>query len=410
MVLVHLLVKGVYVGEPWHNIFAELTRFAAGGFIFVAGMSVGRIFLPRAQDPARRGATYRALVRRAFYVLAVHYTATLAFMISAVVRGIPLPPVWSLVTDVVLLQEGYDLLPFYVVMLLVSPLLIELVRRRLGVVLGVISIGLFMWGGTNYYVQAIPIQQTFYVVLWQLIFVMGLLAGAIFHKYDALTRGVKIAIAVVSTVAMLVLGAMAHGHHVPLLPPPDPWWFVKVPLATGAALRYLAIIVAMITVTDLLWRYIGGTRVESFVGRLGRRALAMYIAHIVITDQLVPISEKIDVPPAWKLIYFPIAVAMLWIVAYVMDWLRDHAKRRAELSPAPAWQFQGWPVALTAVIVVIILGISAHVNPKQTGRSPYTRPPAATPADEQQTMQRTGGGGRYPLPAATGILRQGDRT
>jgi hypothetical protein len=369
MVFVHLLVQGLEIGHFPHAIFGDYTRFAAGGFIFVAGMGVGRIFLPKANDPAKRVGTYLSLLRRALYILAIHYTATLGFMIFAMLRGEPLPPVTVLATDILLLREGYDLLPFYVVMIALSPLFLELIRRGRAAGLAIASLGVFLWGRDHHYVESIPIQQTFFVVLWQAVFVMGLLAGAAFPMYDALQQRTKIAMAGVATAATLVLTAMAYGWHFGVLPKFDALWFVKVPLSGGEMLRYLAFIIAIITVTDILWRFIRGSRLETFVGQLGRRSLAMYVAHVFVVGLLVPISYRFHVPLILQLAYFPLAVAMLWGVVRAMDAMRERSKRRDAIVARGrfAWRFQGWPVAATAAVLLVTLGIWAHIKPLPPG-------------------------------------------
>ena len=61
MVLVHLVYEGVRMGRILPPVLGEFTRFAAGGFIFLAGLAVTYIFLPKARDPDKRWPTYRAL-------------------------------------------------------------------------------------------------------------------------------------------------------------------------------------------------------------------------------------------------------------------------------------------------------------------------------------------------------------
>ena len=55
MLLVHLYYQNVQFGDFLGKLLGEYTRFAAGGFIFVSGLSIGVIFLPRALDEKRRG-------------------------------------------------------------------------------------------------------------------------------------------------------------------------------------------------------------------------------------------------------------------------------------------------------------------------------------------------------------------
>src|SRR3954464_11978029 len=75
MVLVHLVYEGVRMGSVLTPVLGEFTRFAAGGFIFLAGLAVTYIFLPRARVEEKRWDTYKALWRRSLYLLGVHYAA-----------------------------------------------------------------------------------------------------------------------------------------------------------------------------------------------------------------------------------------------------------------------------------------------------------------------------------------------
>src|SRR5437764_15281848 len=64
MVLVHLVYEGVKMGRVLTPVFGEFTRFAAGGFIFLAGLAVTYIFLPKANNPQKRWGAYQSLWRR----------------------------------------------------------------------------------------------------------------------------------------------------------------------------------------------------------------------------------------------------------------------------------------------------------------------------------------------------------
>src|SRR5882757_6753621 len=131
MVLVHLVYEGVKMGLVLTPVFGEFTRFAAGGFIFLAGLAVTFIFLPKANDPAKRWGAYHALWRRSLYLLFVHYAASLSFIFIYPLRDFagPYPSAWSYVKQVLLFREGCDLLIFYVIMVALSPALIEIIRR-----------------------------------------------------------------------------------------------------------------------------------------------------------------------------------------------------------------------------------------------------------------------------------------
>src|ERR1700685_3099088 len=86
MVLVHLYYQNVQFGDFLGKLLGEYTRFAAGGFIFVSGLSICVIFLPRALDEKRRGKTYKALWRRSLYILAVNYLCAMVLIMMEIFR------------------------------------------------------------------------------------------------------------------------------------------------------------------------------------------------------------------------------------------------------------------------------------------------------------------------------------
>ena len=50
MVLVHLVYEGVRMGRFSARCWGNTLRFAAGGFIFLAGLGISYIFLPKAHE------------------------------------------------------------------------------------------------------------------------------------------------------------------------------------------------------------------------------------------------------------------------------------------------------------------------------------------------------------------------
>jgi hypothetical protein len=187
MVLVHLIYDGVNFGVIQKTI-GEYTRFAAGGFVFVAGLSIGAIFLPRTFANNGRKKVYLSLWRRAFYILCVHFAATLSFVSLDLIKGMrtDVPSIFSLIRDILFFREGGDLLPLYVVVVATSPLLLELIRRKLWWLAAAGSIALFTWGQNHPWLFSSPIHQNFPVILWQAIFTAGVLFGAVLPSYTKL--------------------------------------------------------------------------------------------------------------------------------------------------------------------------------------------------------------------------------
>ena len=338
MVVVHLVQYGMRFGALGHEFFADYTRFAAGGYVLISGMTVGFVFLPRAIDPNRRAAAYKSLLRRAAYILIIHYAVTvLEILIILPLHGDPLPPMGGIIWSMLLFRQGYELLPFYVFMLAVCPLVLELIRRRLTWVVAIVSAGLFAWGsyGENYKRFCFEITHTFFFVLWQAMFVIGLFAGTHLRAYSRLSIRTKLLTAAGCWAMSVVLFFAAYGDHFNLLLP-TPLTFLKNPLSFGEMLRYLGLIGIVVTTTDLLWKWIDLTPIASFVNSLGRRSLAMYIAQIYVVGQIDRLGDYANWPWGTQPIFMAIAVLLLWWIAYALDWF-SYWRTVARL-PQPASQ------------------------------------------------------------------------
>lgn len=365
MLLVHLIHQGMSLG--WHADLwvGEYTRFAAGGFIFIAGLSVGRIYLPRAIDPQLRGAAYYALFRRAGLIIAVHWVAEISFLIMwPLFGGITFREPARRVGEVFLLQSGYDLLPFYVVMVALSPLLLEMLRRRLHWLVAAMSVAVFLVSHATgwWHSHTLPIQRDFYPSLWQVIFVAGLLSADLLTGYDRLSRRGK---AAVVCVAWALHGLMFVAYY-----GPDfglylylPLSFTKVPLSEGEALRYLTLIVAIATTTDLLWKpLLSGRAFTEAAECLGRNSLWVYVAHVWIVQIAVRGSDF--VPHAWgRLLIALAALLVMWTFARWVDRAGrsrpgDRRRRRWFDRTVP-------PVVSTGVCSLVLLLL---VNAQQSAR------------------------------------------
>jgi len=324
MVLVHLAYQNVQFGDFLGKAIGGYTRFAAGGFIFISGMSVGIIFLPRALDACRRMSTYRALWRRSLYILLFQYVAALGLILLGRLQGTsslsdassPL----AVLRDVFLLREGGDLLPFYVLMIALSPLLLEVVRRRRGwAFLSAGSLGLFIWGQHHPWAFAPAAHRSFGPVLWQGIFIAGLVFAFFFGRYDALRRRWKLLTAAIAwgVFGLLFVSEYSSDFGLPHLHLYVS--FAKVPLSDGEALRYLSLIVGIIVSTDLLWPLLVGTAAAEFVQTLGRKSLPVYVAHVWMVAGVSSLAAAWWWMGRWQIILAVASVLLLWIFALILD-------------------------------------------------------------------------------------------
>jgi hypothetical protein len=344
MLLVHLVYADVQCGQAMGKFFGEYMRFAAGGFVFLAGLGVGRFFLPKVQNPVTRRAGYMRLWRRAAILLCAHYIATFLHTVFdqwlgfAAVSATP----WVVVKDVILMRQGDDLLPFYVILTSITPLLLTVLRRRDGFLwLAGISIVLFRVGSLHPNALLLSANPRFPVLLWQMVFVGGLLAGSGFKRYDRMSAKAKSAIMLVAWSAFAVLFLSDYG--------PDFGWprlnlgliFNNRPLSLGEALRYFSITIGILTGIDLLWPLIGHNFIAAILSTLGRRSLFVYVSHLFIVTFAGWLCDQVLYSlGAWQMVLIlPPAVALLWLVATSSEWitatLAAPSGRRSTL-PEPA--------------------------------------------------------------------------
>jgi hypothetical protein len=363
MLLVHLVRQGMSLGTQGNLWVGEYTRFAAGGFVFIAGLSIGTIFLPRARDPEKRWPTYKALWRRSLVILAVHYIAEIGFLLMwPLYGGYGFRHLSAAVWDVLTLRAGYDLLPLYVVMVALAPAMLELMRRGLWWVVAIASVALFTAAHATgvWATWTIPIQKDFFPVLWQVMFVTGLLAAQVLPKYDRLARGWKFGLlaGVWAAHAVLFVGYYGpnFGLHLWL-----PFTFAKVPLTTGEALRYLTLIVGIMVSTDLLWRGLAGGAAAGFCERLGRNSLAVYVFHVWGVQATVHASALLPETTARVLLALA-GLGAMWVFASLLEAGKPAKGRKA--APTAAGQ-----PAMVGRAVTDAQGIRPTDSPVRPGRS-----------------------------------------
>jgi hypothetical protein len=338
MLLVHLVWNNVQFGSFLNNLLGSYTRFAAGGFIFISGLSIGVIFLPRAADPNRRNSAYKALWRRSAYVLCVNYLCAMVLIAMGIIwdwgkRG-NFVQTLPLLRDIFLLREGGDLLPFYVIMIAISPLLMQALRRKWGwLAILLSSISVFIWGLWHPWFLAPAQHENFPPILWQAIFILGLLVGYAWPRYNALTNRAKSLLAAASWLLAACLFVMEYSYQWGMPQLSFGVAFVKVPLSTPEALRYLSIIIGIVTTTDVLWPYIAETSASAFVQTLGRKSLPVYALHLWVVKVMGFLAVAWPSMGAWQISMAFFSILILWLFALILD-VTSTPKSKHAASPA----------------------------------------------------------------------------
>jgi hypothetical protein len=338
MLLVHLYYEpGIQFGNWLGSILGDYTRFAAGGFIFISGLSIGVIFIPRAARPEKRSATYHALWKRSVYILGVHFLCAMSLAVMAILftpnNNFTNP--FAMLRDIFLLRDGGDLLPFYVLMVALSPLLIASLRRKNGWV-GVLvtSLVLYIYGLWHPWAFAPAQHAMFPPVLWQAIFVLGLLLGSCWEQYNAIAIKWKAVMAVGAWIAVAALFINEWGFQFGMGQFSFGTAYVKVPLSTPEALRYLSIMAAIMTTSDVFWRWIGPTGASAFVQTLGRKSLPVYAFHLILVKALGALAIQLAFMGSWQILFAVFALLVLWLWALVLDVSKESKRAKPKAIPA----------------------------------------------------------------------------
>ena len=363
MLLVHLYYEPyIQLGALGH-LLGDYTRFAAGGFIFISGLSIGVIFIPRAANPDKRAATYKALWRRSIYILGIHFLCALGLLLLLVLQRLlnaSDPSAWSslmadrnnfvdplpLLRNIFLLRDGGDLLPFYVIMVALSPLLIAALRRKHGWI-GVIvtSLVLYTYGIWHPWAFAPAQHAMFPPILWQAIFVLGVVLGSKWREYNALSWNWKLVISIASWIGVAALFVNEWGYQFGMGQFSFGTVYTKVPLSTFEGLRYLFIVAAMMSTTDLIWKYIADSSASAFVQTLGRKSLPVYAFHLWLVKIIGMVAFNTAWMGSWQILFAVFATLVLWLWALILDVSAEPKSKPAIAGPAIPSLFRPEPGA-----------------------------------------------------------------
>ncbi|MDQ1130709.1 OpgC domain-containing protein [Microbacterium sp. SORGH_AS_0888] len=238
----------------------------------------------------------------------------------------------QVVLDFLLLRMGpwqFNVMGLYVVLLLVSPLVLwALGRRWWPWVLGV-SAALYVVGYTTR-VRLLPSQfeDSFPLLVWQLLFVLGMVGG--FHRREILawfaTRGGRLAlVAIVAATVALMLFSWNN----PYAPAPgDPRLglvadntfrdiygtsFERTFLAPGRLVNVVLLVVALYALLSAYWAPIAAV-VGGFLVPLGQASLYVFVMHVffAVIVASIPALNRGDL---WVGTLANIgALALLWVM------------------------------------------------------------------------------------------------
>lgn len=323
MAWVHLASYPIGMPDAAALWIGEYTRFAAGFFVMLAGLTVRLAFgvgLASRSAPLRR-ATVLRLLRRASLLLFVDRLAGVVFAATeSLLRTGPGP---SLDPDRLLAIATFQqpgatggLLVLYT-MLLALTVPLERLRAAVGgpaVLAASLSIfALAQWTGTAAHWP----PWTFPLAHWQPLFVVGYLATPHLGRLQDASGGVtarRLALATAGVAAVFVLrNGHALGMADGLLPA---FVFRKVPLNAAELAWYATASAFVLLAASRLFEGSAWVRSHTvWLQRLGRWSLVAYVAHLLLELPIVAVVTWLDPSPALRATSLVVIVVALDAVA-----------------------------------------------------------------------------------------------
>jgi hypothetical protein len=342
---------------------------SAEAFVFLSGLSVGLIYMPRAYkygiEPVAGGCLKRALKLYGVHIAltlaalavfgAAYWLSGVSDLIQAHGRSLVFGSPANGLLGLALLshQLGYfNILPLYIVLMLWAPVVLALALR--GPVLAlIVSIGLYAAArafGLNLPNWPQPGGWFFNPIAWQLIFTLGLVSAILWR--DGLPRPapwlVTLSAVTVAGAALIVTneGGLAPGLRDTATAHLD---VAKQDLGLARLIHFVALAYLVATATTAFGRFIAPVVRGGFgsaVQRLGRNSLPVFAAGSVLSAcgqaALAATSPHASagVEQFAGLAYTVASIAVLFAVAY---WIEcRNARLSAASSVAQPARSLGW--------------------------------------------------------------------
>lgn len=359
-----LALVSIFINHIPGNFYSNFTHRnfglsdAAEIFVFLAGISAAFAYFPRfvsGQAPLsiglvskRIGTLYIAhlsaiAIGFAIYAAAATWLEQPDLMVPDERHWIVDQPLSALAgIGALTYQTGnFNILPMYMVMMAFLPLIMLLARVNLALAL---ASSFTLWLAANIFrlsPPTFPGNGTWYFnpFAWQLIFTIGFVVGVMLRRGDRLRYSPVVfgmAIAYLAASAILVMGA--HWDKFPQLP--SWFWLSGFDKSWVGAFRLLHVlslvyIIVFSPIPHFLKRWLDA---DNWIVSLGRNTLPVFwlstvlavIGHIIREDIFELPNDPTFTPAGIALDTTLIAVglAILFGLAYFLDWTRPGTKRR----------------------------------------------------------------------------------
>ncbi len=351
MTITHLPTR---LADPLGQPFGYVS--AAEGFVLLSGYMAGLVYARR-QRKSGDEVMRTAFLRRALVIYACQ--ALLMFFLFSVIAAVGVTrheeaitsmlgfyfdkPLTALLSGMLLVYNPplLDILPMYIIFMIVSPVLLLHGTPRGWIVILAVSIVLWLgtlFGGVEWLAQAVG-AQTFYwntgafsILAWQFIWVLGLWMGSrqamgvpVAGRFPQWMVGVAVAVALVGFFARQLLGQNPLDGQPLLAMLIDKWKIGPLRLLDFMALT----VVTMHFGPRLVARLPKGVPALEF---LGRASLPVFCAHLVVVLLALALAGAVTPQrPMWVDPVILVATfVVLYAVAAVSAWLDRRLARQRD--------------------------------------------------------------------------------
>ena len=365
MAIVFVVVNHLGMSSLFQLLTQEAIGFVSGAELFVlfSGLVVGMVYGPKAKEDFGRvvDLTSRRAGKLYLTALAVligvfllsllpfFHTEALTTFVDQGTGGaghsgagrtydlyagmsslfqFPVPP--QVLPAIVLLQFGpwqFNVMGLYVVLLLVSPLVLAALKRGKALWVLVATLAVYAVGAvTRFRILPSQFEDSFPLLVWQVLFVLGLVAG--YHRRALIawlsrhTWVVATCTAAAFALAFLSWGNpyLANNYDVRVALMPDAAYramydalFGRTYLAPGRLLNVLVLVVAAYAFLSAYWKPV--QRVLGwFLIPLGRATLYVFIMHVVLIAVVANIPALQQQSIFLNTAAYAVVLGLLWVM------------------------------------------------------------------------------------------------
>ena len=365
MAIVFVVVNHLGMASLFQLLTQEAVGFVSGAELFVlfSGLVVGMVYGPKAKEDFGRVVDLTSRRAGKLYVTALavlvgvfllsllpfFHTEALTTFVDQGTGGaghsgagrtydlyagmsslfqFPVPP--QVLPAIVLLQFGpwqFNVMGLYVVLLLASPLILAALNRGKAIWVLLASLAVYAVGAvTRFRLLPSQFEDSFPLLVWQVLFVLGLVVG--YHRrsivawLSAHTWVVAACTAAAFALAFLSWGNpyLANNYDVRLALMPDAAYramydalFGRTYVAPGRLLNVLVLVVAAYAFLSAYWKPVQRA-LGWFLIPLGRATLYVFIMHVVLIAVVANIPALQQQSIFLNTVAYAVVLGLLWVM------------------------------------------------------------------------------------------------